>query len=96
MNPSLLTRDVVVLAPEGLHLRPADRLVRLANRYESTVTIRRSDSGGEGLDCKSILSLLTLGAALGDHLQISADGPDADQALGEIASWFEAGFSEDT
>ena len=92
MTADSMIRDVTVRCPDGLHLRPADRLVRLANQFESTVSIR---SDGQWMDCKSILSLLTLGAASGDQLQITAEGNDAESALGEIVQWFENGSLED-
>ncbi|QDT13363.1 HPr family phosphocarrier protein [Planctomycetes bacterium K23_9] len=91
MNNSPLTRTVVVKNPQGLHARPADTLVRLASRFESAIMIGK---GGELVDCKSILSLLTLGAAQGTELLISAEGDDADSALHSIEELFEAGFDE--
>ncbi len=62
-----LYRTVTVVNPEGLHARPADLLVRLAKQFESTILILKD---GESADCKSILSLLTLGAAQGTELSV--------------------------
>lgn len=113
-----ITHRVVVKNPEGLHLRPADQLVRMAGRYQSNILIGKlshgqlqpidsdtstpnvDDSGimnvspGQMLDCKSILSLLTLGAAQGDILTLLVDGPDAFQAVDDISRWFDSGFDE--
>ncbi|MFK8113961.1 MAG: HPr family phosphocarrier protein [Rubripirellula sp.] len=86
-----LSRTVVVLNPDGLHARPADLLVREANKYQSTILIGKNS---ELVDCKSILSLLTLGAAQGTKLSLSANGPDAEVALQSIADLFEAGFDD--
>jgi phosphotransferase system HPr (HPr) family protein len=91
MNTSPLTRTVVVKNPQGLHARPADALVRLASQYESSILIGK---GGELVDCKSILSLLTLGAAEGTELLVSAEGGDAEVALHSIEELFESGFDE--
>ena len=91
MNRSPLTRTVTVLNESGLHARPADLLVRMANQFKSTIMIGR---GSEFVDCKSILSLLTLGAAKGTELSLRADGDDADQALQSIAELFDARFEE--
>ncbi|MCA9137662.1 MAG: HPr family phosphocarrier protein [Planctomycetales bacterium] len=84
-------RTVVVSNPQGLHARPADLLVRLANQFGSTILIGR---GGEMVDCKSILSLLTLGAALGTELSLSAEGDDAENAIDSIEQFFLRGFDE--
>ena len=86
-----LTRKVTVLNPQGLHARPADLLVRLANQFESTILI---GSHGELVDCKSILSLLTLGAVQGTELSLSAEGSDAAEALQSIGGLFDKGFDE--
>jgi len=91
MSTSPLSRTVIVKNSQGLHARPADTLVRLASQYDSTILIGK---GGELVDCKSILSLLTLGAAQGTELLISAEGDDAEQALHSIEELFEAGFDE--
>ena len=84
-----LSRTVTVRSEQGLHLRPANALVELANRFESNVQIGK---GGELFDCKSILSLMTLGAAQGTELMIEVDGADAQQAVQAIESFFESGF----
>lgn len=86
-----LSRTVIVRNVQGLHARPADMLVRMANQFESTILIGR---GGEFVDCKSILSLLTLGAAEGTELSLSAEGDDAKTALDSIEALFESGFDE--
>ena len=86
-----LCRTVVVSNPQGLHSRPADLLVRLANRFNATILIGR---GGEMVDCKSILSLLTLGAAPGTELSLTAEGDDAENAIVSIEQFFLRGFDE--
>ncbi len=91
MNRSPLSRTVLVRNPQGLHARPADLLVRMANKFESTILIGKD---GELVDCKSILSLLTLGAGAGTELSLQADGVDAAEAINSIAHLFESGFDE--
>ncbi len=83
MSNSPLTRTVTVRNPQGLHARPADLLVRTASKYQSTILIGKD---GELVDCKSILSLLTLGAGQGTVLSISADGQDAAETSASAAS----------
>ena len=91
MNNNLPTRTVTVRNPQGLHARPADLLVRMASAYQSDILIGRD---GELVDCKSILSLLTLGAAQGTVLTVSANGGDAEESLNAIEVLFEAGFDD--
>lgn len=87
----LLERLVVVINPQGLHARPADLVVRCADGFESTLTIQK---GSEKVDCRSILSLLTLGATEGTELKLTAQGRDAEDALTAISELFELGFHE--
>ena len=91
MSNASLNQTVTVLNPEGLHARPADLLVRAAGKFESTITIGKN---AEMVDCKSILSLLTLGAAQGTELLVNIDGPDAAEAMQCITSLFSCGFVE--
>ncbi len=73
-------------------MRPADMLVKTAGRFTSNIVIERA---GQRVDCKSILGILTLGATQGSELKIMADGPDAKQAIAEIASLFDRSFDEE-
>ncbi len=91
MNDCPLERTVTVVNPQGLHARPADLIVRAASKYPCNILIGKS---GELVDCKSILSLLTLGATQGTELSISAQGDGADAAVSEICALFDAGFDE--
>jgi len=52
------------------------------------------EKDGYRADCKSILSLLTLGAACGTEMSLMAEGIDAEQAVTLIAELFDSGFHE--
>ena len=90
MSTAPLKQIVTVLNPEGLHLRPADLLVRAANQFTSSILIGKN---AEMVDCKSILSLITLGADQGTELTIQADGADAADALQCLAALFQSRFA---
>lgn len=91
MSSTVITRNVVVRNPQGLHARPADLLVREASRHQAEIMIEKD---GYRVDCKSILSLLTLGAECGTEMSLFAEGADAEQAVAMIAELFENGFHE--
>ncbi|MFM7930186.1 MAG: HPr family phosphocarrier protein, partial [Pirellula sp.] len=55
----MITRLVTVQNPEGLHMRPADKLVRAASGYQCQIELERC---GQIADCRSMIGLLTLGA----------------------------------
>lgn len=90
-NSPPLHRTVHVINRQGLHARPADLLVRCADGFESIILIQK---GAEQVDCRSILSLLTLGATEGTELKLTAQGQDAENALAAIGELFDQGFHE--
>jgi len=73
----------------GLHVRAASMFVRKALRFRSIVTVQ---SGAGSADGKSVMELLSLAAAHGSTLRIMAEGPDAQDAAGELAELVEHGF----
>ena len=82
---------MTVINPMGIHMRPADKLSRVAGRFESQIEIEKD---GQSIDCKSIMSILTLGARQGTRLQIRASGVDAQQAVEVLSELFDKGFDE--
>jgi phosphocarrier protein HPr len=82
---------VTVRNPEGLHMRPADKLVRAAAGFQCQIELERA---GQIADCRSILSLLTLGATQGCELVLRAQGPDAAEAIQAICAMFDQQFDE--
>jgi phosphocarrier protein HPr len=91
MSESKWSRTVVVINPQGLHARPADLIVKAANRFQSKVEIIK---GHERVDAKSILAIFTLAALAGTELVVEADGPDAQDAVAALCELFERGFDE--
>jgi len=90
-RPNYLEHTVRVINPQGLHARPADLLVRCADEFESVIELKK---GSEAVDCRSILSLLTLGATEGTDLKVTVQGTDAVGAMAAIRELFERGFHE--
>ena len=82
-------REVVVQRPAGLHARPSLIIAQTVQRSRSQVTVQ---SGTDQADAGSVLQLLSLGAAQGRHLTLSAQGPDAEHVLDELATLFAGDF----
>ncbi|MEE2890427.1 MAG: HPr family phosphocarrier protein [Planctomycetota bacterium] len=72
-------QTVKITYESGLHARASTEFVRLAQRFDSEVKVGRS--GGNGVDGKSIIAVMTLGAQLGDEIEIQTVGSDAEDAL---------------
>ena len=91
MSEQVISREVVVGMPQGLHARPADQLAREARKWQSRIELL-SDS--QRVDGKSILDVLTLAAEAGTRLIVEASGPDAREALAAIGSLFDRNFND--
>ena len=91
MCESKVAGQVIISNPQGLHARPADLFVKLANKFEAKIEVIK---GGERVDGKSILGILTLVAERGTQLSIEATGRDASDALRALVELVRNGFDE--
>jgi phosphocarrier protein HPr len=87
----VIEREATIVNPEGLHARPAARIVRLANSFAAEIALAK-----DGLDVngKSIMGVMMLAAECGSSITIRADGPDAEQAVQALADLVASGFGE--
>lgn len=79
------TAVVTVAHPLGLHLRIGKDVVQMASKYEAAITARNLTRASPDVNMKSILQLMQLQARQGHQLQLSAEGPDAPDALVALA-----------
>ena len=86
-------RRLQVTGRLGLHARAAANLVRVAGRFQSSLTLYRLDANLEA-DAKSILSILTLAASRGTELRVVANGVDEEDALDAVVGLFSRDFDE--
>jgi phosphocarrier protein len=75
-------REVGIGYVLGLHLRVADKFVRLATTFHSEIQVHCNGIVANG---KSILSLLSLAAEYGTMLALEAQGCDAEDAVAALA-----------
>ncbi len=64
-----------------LHARPAGAVAVAAGRFASAVSVT---AGTRTVDAKSVLGIMGLGATSGQQLTVSADGPDAAEAVAAL------------
>ena len=79
-----VNKKIKIRNSQGLHARPASLFVRIANKYESDVNVKKD---GETVNGKSIMGLLTLAANQGSIIEIAISGPDADLAMHELEAF---------
>ena len=89
-----MRRHAVATIPNkrGLHARASAKLVEAAARFKSHITVTKD---GQSVDARSIMGLMMLAASQGCRIGISAEGPDADEAMTAILALIEAKFGED-
>ncbi len=78
----------------GLHARPAMVFVEVASKYDSKITISRTDQE-ETVDGKSIMQMMMLAATKGTQIEISATGLDAKDAVEALVALVESNFQEE-
>ena len=88
----MIEAEVQVTNSLGLHARAAARFVHLANTFRARITVTKD---GTKVDGKSMLGLLTLAAARGSRLRLSADGADEAKAITELAGLVRGRFGEE-
>ena len=76
----------------GMHARAAAMLVQTVNRFSAEVKISKD---GQVVDGRSIMGLLTLGAAKESKIQVEAKGKDAEEAVRAIERLIEKKFHEE-
>jgi phosphocarrier protein len=84
-------RSVKIRNRLGMHARAAVKFVQLANHFQSDINVLKD---GTEVNGKSIMGLLTLVAAWGTEIAVSASGDDADQAVDALVALVSDGFGE--
>ena len=79
MTGEPLRSTVTITNEQGLHMRPISLLVKLAQSFQSKVSV--SKAGLQAVDGRSMMDLLTLGAEQGTELTVEVCGPDQEPAL---------------
>lgn len=74
-------RTVVIVNPNGLHMRPATTFAQLATAVSCDITVWLGDKRANG---KSLWDLIGLCALRGTELTVEADGPDAEATIGQF------------
>lgn len=90
----MASAELIVRNPSGLHARPATLFTEAAGRFAATILVENLDRGSRQVDAKSILMLLTIGVVRGHRIRITAEGPDADDAIAALTALVDSGMGE--
>ena len=84
-------RETRIVNRLGLHARAAAQLVRMANEYNSDISLIKPN---QQANAKTIMEVLMLGAAQGEDLMVEARGDDEEHAVEAIVQLIDARFNE--
>lgn len=87
----MLTRVVSIINPLGLHARACAKLVHIASRFRSNVSLVVR---GRRASARNIVAVMLLTASVGATVRVEVEGPDEVEAMREIAALFHDGFGE--
>jgi catabolite repression HPr-like protein len=77
-------KKVVVQLETGLHARPAAIFVQEANKFSSEIFVVK---GNKKVNAKSIMGIMSLAVSCGTEITITAEGPDAEDAVNRLAEF---------
>ena len=86
-----LVREIAIVNKKGLHARATAKFVQCAERFDAEITVTRC---GETVGGSSIMGLLTLAAAQGTTITVTARGDQAEAALDALGALIADKFGE--
>lgn len=76
-----MEEKVIIENEIGLHARLASKFVSISNSFDSDIYVEKE---GKNYNGKSLISIMSMGAANGESITISATGTDSRQALDKL------------
>lgn len=87
----MYVKEVSVQNQVGLHARPATFFIQKANEFKSSIWVEKEE---RRVNAKSLLGVLSLGIVGGTPIRVIADGQDEQEAVDDLVSLVESGFTE--
>jgi phosphocarrier protein len=88
----MIERMTTIQNRAGIHARPAALLVQTTKDFKCSIYIEKEN---ERINGKSIMGIITLGAAYGTELKLITDGEDEKEAMETLVKLFDSKFEED-
>jgi phosphocarrier protein HPr len=81
----MISKEYTILAPEGIHARPATALVRLVKKFKSGISLKKDD---KTIQLNSMLNILALSTKGGDVVSVLIEGEDEIEAASAVDVFF--------
>ncbi len=91
----MYAKRTTVINKTGLHARPASDFINKAKEFQSKIKIANVTEDAETkVNAKSIVAVLSLSMGKGTEVEITADGPDEQEAVDALVALIDSGFDE--
>lgn len=87
-----VSTELTIMNKLGLHARAASKLAQLCQQFSSKITLSLEKKEA---DASSIMAIMLLAGAQGKIVKVTAQGPDASNALTAISQLIGDKFDED-
>jgi phosphocarrier protein len=88
-----MTEQIITITNRaGIHARPAALLVQTTKNFNAHIFLEKNQ---DRINAKSIMGIITLGAAYGTEIKIIAEGEDEEAAVSALVRLFESKFEEE-
>jgi phosphocarrier protein len=88
----MVEKTITIQNRAGIHARPAALLVQKCKDFKSNIFLEKEN---DRINAKSIMGIITLGAAYGTELKIISEGEDEQEAVDALVKLFESKFEEE-
>ena len=87
----MLSKQITINNPSGLHMRPAGVFVKAATPFKSVVSF---DIRGNTYNAKSMINVLSAAVKRGDEIELKIEGEDEQACMDAVVSAIENGLGE--
>lgn len=78
----MVTKEITIQNPSGLHARPASEFTRCAAKFRSAISIAKPN--GKAVNAKSMILVLSQGFSKGTTAVLTAEGEDEEAAIAAL------------
>ena len=80
----MVSKNIILALKDGLHARPASEIIQHLKNYKSNVKMQY---GERTANCKSIISLLALGAKANSEIEVIVEGENENEELASFVAF---------
>ncbi len=88
------SEEILITNQRGLHARASAKFVTMASKLPEDLKVTVAKDGSH-VNGNSIMGLMMLGAARGDHVTVTVEGEEAEIYLKKLVGLIKDGFGED-